>query len=143
MNKVDTVYVVTAGDYEDYHIICVFDNRLDAERYIALHQLDSDSMMFIEEHDICRDKELNNMIIYYGIEFYVHDNERQFTDYHIVFKNKTFEENITRTQRCYAPDIISGIIPIPCRIVDENIIKKLICDAVTKFRAEEKENRYL
>lgn len=143
MNKVDKVYVVTVGDYEDYHIICVFDNRLDAERYIALHQLDSDNMMFIEEHDICRDEELNNMIVYYGIEFYVRDNERQFTDYHIVFKNKTIEENITRTQRCYAPDIISGIIPIPCRIVDENIIKNLICDAVAKFRAEEKEDRYL
>ena len=133
------VYMVTAGEYEDYHIICVFDNRLDAERYIALHQLDSDNMMFIEEHDICRDEELANMIIYYGIEFYVRDNERQFTDYHIVFKNETIEKNITRTQRCYAP----GIIPIPCRIVDANIIKKLICDAVTMFRAEEKENRYL
>lgn len=139
MNKVDKVYVVTASDYEDYHIICVFDNRLDAERYIALHQLDSDNMMFIEEHDICRDEELNNMIIYYGIEFYVRDNERQFTDYHIVFKNKTIEGNITRTQRWYAPDIISGIIPIPCRIVDDNIIKNLICDAVTRFRAEELE----
>lgn len=143
IDKLDKVYVVTAGDYEDYHIICVFDNQLDAERYIALHQLDSDSMMFIEEHDICRDEELNNMIIYYGIEFYVRDNEHQFTDYHIVFKNKTIDGNITRTQRCYAPDTISGIIPIPCRIADENIIKKLICDAVTKFRAEEKENRYL
>lgn len=139
MNKVDKVYVVTAGDYEDYHIICVFDNQLDAERYIALHQLDSDSMMFIEEHDICRDEELNNMIVYYGIEFYVHDNERQYTAYHIVFKNKMIEENITRTQRYCMPDIISGIIPIPCRIVDENIIKKLICDAVAKFKAEELE----
>ena len=137
VDKMDKVYVVTAGDYEDYHIICVFDNRLDAERYIALHQLDSDNMMFIEEHYICRDETLNNMIIYYGIEFYVHDNERQFTAYHIVFKNKTIEENITRTQRCCMPDIISGIIPIPCRIVDENNIKKLICDAVAKFKAEE------
>ena len=86
VDKMDKVYIVTAGDYEDYHIICVFDNRLDAECYIALHQLDSDNWMFIEEHDICRDEELANMIIYYGIEFYVRDNERQFTDYHIVFK---------------------------------------------------------
>lgn len=137
MNKIDTVYVVTAGEYSDYHIVCVFDNQLDAERYITLHQLDSDNMMFIEEHDICRDKELSNMIVYYGIEFYVRDNERQFTAYHIVFKNKMIEENITRTQRWYAPDIISGIIPISCRIVDENIIKKLICDTVAKFKAEE------
>lgn len=139
IDNLDKVYVVTAGEYEDYHIICVFDNRLDAERYIALHQLDSDNMMFIEEHDICRDEELNNMIIYYGIEFYVRDNERQLTDYHIVFKNKTIEGNITRTQRCYAPDIISGIIPIPCRIVDEHIIKKLIYDTVAKFKAGELE----
>ena len=83
------------------------------------------------------------MTVYYGIEFYVHDNERQFTDYHIVFKNKLFEGNITRTYRWNAPDIISGIIPTSCRPVDENVIKKLICDAVTKFKAEEKEDQYL
>lgn len=135
----DKVYVVTAGGYEDYHIICVFDNRLDAERYIALHQSDGDDRMYIEEHDIYKDEELANVTMYYGIEFYVRDNERQFTDYHIVFKNKSFEENITRTHRCYAPDTISGIIPISCRLTDENIIKKLIYDAVAKFKAEELE----
>ena len=131
------VYIVTAGDYENYHIICVFDNRLDAERYVALHQSDGDDQMFIEEHDIYKDEELANVTVYYGIEFYVRDNERRFTDYHIVFRNESFDSIITRTQRCYAPDTISGIIPASCRPVDENIIKKLISDAVAKFKAEE------
>lgn len=135
----DKVYVVTAGDYEDYHIICVFDNRLDAERYVALHQSDGDDHMFIEEHDIYKDEELANVTVYYGIEFYVRDNERQFTDYHIVFRNESFDSIITRTQRCYAPDTISGIIPVLCRPTDENMIKKLISDAVAKFKAEELE----
>ena len=46
MNQVDKVYVVNAGEYEDYHIICLFNNRLDAERYVALYQSDGDNMMF-------------------------------------------------------------------------------------------------
>lgn len=69
VDKMDKVYIVTAGDYEDYHIICVFDNRLDAERYIALHQLDSDNWMFIEEHDICRDRRVSqhDHILWYRV----------------------------------------------------------------------------
>lgn len=111
--------------------------KLDAERYVALHQSDGDDQMFIEEHDIYKDEELANVTVYYGIEFYVRDNERQFTDYHIVFRNESFEGYITRTQRRYTSDMISGIIPISCRLTDENIIKKLIYDVVAKFKAEE------
>lgn len=117
------------------HAFNIFDCPVNVKLYKSLKG--RWLIVFKQGGALAIDEELNNMIIYYGIEFYVHDNERQFTAYHIVFKNKTIEENITRTQRCGMPDIISGIIPIPCRIVDENNIKKLICDAVARFRAEE------
>ena len=49
MNKVDKVYVVTAGDYEDYHIETICINREDAERYLCLHQGADLEEMRIEE----------------------------------------------------------------------------------------------
>lgn len=73
MNKVDTVYVVTAGEYSDYHIETICINREDAERYVCLHQGTDLEEMRIEEYPICNGKELAHVKINRGIRFRMYE----------------------------------------------------------------------
>lgn len=44
------VYIVTSGEYSDYHIAAVFDNKEQAELYCAVHERKLDRP-YIEEWD--------------------------------------------------------------------------------------------
>ena len=46
------VYIVTEGEYSDYHIEEVFSTREKAESYIALHNTSSYGYYQIEEYEI-------------------------------------------------------------------------------------------
>ena len=108
MNK---VYIVTSGTYSDYAIEEVFDNREDAEKYICLHDNDSYLDMRVEEYDIYKNAELKNVKVHYGIYFIMRENGINFFD--IVYDNKPIETNI------------------------KDVVKKIVYDAVAKFKAEE------
>lgn len=72
MNK---VYIVTSGAYSDYSIEEVFDNPEDAEKYICLYNNDGYWNMRIEEYDICKNAELRNVKVHYGISFIMRENK--------------------------------------------------------------------
>ena len=49
-----TVYIVTEGDYSDYHIEEVFSEREQAEKYVALHNKRYDKYL-IAEYEVDKD----------------------------------------------------------------------------------------
>lgn len=133
MNK---VYIVTSGIYSDYAIEEVFDNREDAERYICLHENDSYLDMSVEEYDIYKNAELKNVKVHYGIYFIMRENGINFFD--IVYDNKPIETNINRSKHNYSKSY-DGTLPLSNRNIfkDKDVVKKIIYDAVAKFKAEE------
>lgn len=133
MNK---VYIVTSGTYSDYAIEEVFDNREDAERYICLHENDSYLDMSVEEYDIYKNAELKNVKVHYGIYFIMRENGINFFD--IVYDNKPIETNINRSKHNYSKSY-DGTLPLSNRNIfkDKDVVKKIIYDAVAKFKAEE------
>ena len=133
MNK---VYIVTSGIYSDYAIEEVFDNREDAERYICLHENDSYLDMSVEEYDIYKNAELKNVKVHYGIYFIMRENGIKFFD--IVYDNKPIKTNINRSKHNYLKSY-DGTLPLSNRNIfkDKDVVKKIIYDAVAKFKAEE------
>lgn len=133
MNK---VYIVTYGTYSDYAIEEVFDNREDAERYICLHYNDSYLDMRVEEYDIYKNAELKNVKVYYGIYFIMRENGINFFD--IVYDNKPIETNINRSKHNHSKSY-DGTLPLSNRNIfkDKDVVKKIVYDAVAKFKAEE------
>ncbi len=133
MNK---VYIVTSGVYSDYAIDEVFDNREDAERYICLYNNDSYFNMRIEEYDIYKNAELKNVKVHYGISFIMRGNE--INSFDIVYDDKPIETNINGSKHNYLKNYY-GTLPLSNRSVfeDKDVVKKIVYDAVAKFKAEE------
>ena len=139
MNKVDKVYVVTAGEYSDYHIETICINREDAERYVCLHQGADLEEMRIEEYSICNGKELAHVKINRGIRFSMRDSIG-ITSREIVYSSRPVRTNV-KSYSNFDEKIYHGTVSLPDRFSIDNheAIKKLIYDAVAKFKAEELE----
>lgn len=139
MNKVDKVYVVTAGEYSDYHIETICINREDAERYVCLHQGADLEEMRIEEYSICNGKELAHVKINRGVRFSMRDSIG-ITSREIVYSSRPVRTNV-KSYSNFDEKIYHGNVSLPDRFSIDNheAIKKLIYDAVAKFKAEELE----
>ncbi|RHT38343.1 hypothetical protein DW790_05680 [Firmicutes bacterium AM31-12AC] len=139
MNKVDKVYVVTAGEYSDYHIETIYINREDAERYVCLHQVGGMEEMRIEEYPICNGKELAHVKINRGVSFYMRDSIG-ITSYETIYSGRPVRTNVEYYSN-FNEKIYRGTVSLPDRFSIDNheAIKKLIYDAVAKFKAEELE----
>lgn len=137
MNKVDKVYVVTAGEYSDYHIETICINREDAERYVCLHQGADLEEMRIEEYSICNGKELAHVKINRGVRFSMRDSIG-ITSREIVYSSRPVRTNV-KSYSNFDEKIYHGAVSLPDRFSIDNheAIKKLIYDAVAKFKAEE------
>lgn len=132
----DKVYIVTSGEYSDYGIDEVFDNREDAEKYVCLHKRNILDDLRIEEYDICKNAELDNVKVYYGITFILRDNENNY--FKIIYDNKPVEVNIEEND-CFGQKECYGTLPLSNRNVfnDKDAVEKFVYDAVAKFKAEE------
>lgn len=139
MNKVDTVYVVTAGEYSDYHIETICINQEDAERYVCLHQGTDLEEMRIEEYPICNGKELAHVKINRGVRFRMHDSIG-ITSREIIYSSCMVRTNV-KSYSNFNEKIYHGTVSLPDRFSIDNheAIKKLIYDAIAKFKAEELE----
>jgi len=139
MNKVDKVYVVTAGEYSDYHIETICINREDAERYVCLHQGADLEEMRIEEYPICNGKELAHVKINRGVRFSMRDSIG-ITSREIVYSSRPVRTNV-KSYSNFDEKIYHRTVSLPDRFSIDNheAIKKLIYDAVAKFKAEELE----
>lgn len=132
------VYVVTAGEYSDYHIETVCINREDAERYVCLHQGADLEEMRIEEYPICNGKELAHVKINRGVRFRMHDSIG-ITSCEIIYSSCPVRTNVKSYSNFDEKMIYHGTVSLPDRFSIDNheAIRKLIYDAVAKFRAEE------
>lgn len=131
----DKVYIVTSGEYLDYGIDEVFDNREDAEKYVCLHKEYSYLDLRVEEYDICKNAELDNVKVYYGITFILRDNENNY--FEIVYDNKPIKTNIEEDD-CFGQKEYHGTLPLSNRNIfnDKDVVEKITYDAVAKFKAE-------
>lgn len=135
----DKVYVVTAGEYSDYHIETICINQEDAERYVCLHQGADLEEMRIEEYPICNGKELEHVKINRGVSFRMCDGIG-ITSREIIYGSRPVRTNV-KSYSNHVGRIYHGTVSLPDRfsIDDHEAIKKLIYDAVAKFKAEKLE----
>ncbi len=78
-----TVFIVTRGEYSDYHIEAVFSNREDAIKYCALHNDDYEPCE-IEEYEMDEYSYDGNVKVGYEYEYYaslIHGNYEERWDW--------------------------------------------------------------
>ena len=85
------VFIVTSGEYSDYHIDAVFSNRRDAEIFCANHDKGFYGSPEIEEYEIDIDVSQMDADIVYA--YVVRDGKIESTDIIRKSKIKKFQEN--------------------------------------------------
>ena len=90
------VYVVTDGEYSDYHIEAVFTDKEQAELYCATHNLQTDS---IEEYDTEEHKFESATPVYSRWNFHIEEKNGKTTLY---IGNATFT---TKKEDVFKKDI--------------------------------------
>ena len=93
------VFVVTAGNYSDYHIEAVFSTRRDAEIFVANRDDDFYGDPDIEEYEIDRDVSQMDADIVYA--YVVRDGKINATDIIRKSKIKKFRENAKAMDNWY------------------------------------------
>lgn len=134
-----TIYVVTSGEYSDYHIDGVFSNYEMAERYCALltdkHDYDYEDP-HIEEYD--QDLISVNGKVYRGLTFReVQGIKSKYVDgiYTFVSLNP-IEKTIKKHTNGYGEKVLLVTIPISVR-VDDDEAEKIAYDWLARYKAEE------
>ena len=132
----DKVYIVTSGEYSDYGIDEVFDNREDAEKYVCLNRRNDYYDLRIQEYKVYKNAKLDKVKVYYGIDFIVRDNGINY--FKIIYDYKPIEVNIEE-YNCFGQKECYGTLPLSNRNVfnDKDAVEKFVYDVVAKFKAEE------
>lgn len=134
-----TIYVVTSGEYSDYHIDGVFSDRKQAELYCAI----TDSRRNKYDDDFCSIEEYETDGIklegevYYGISFYARLYDSSFyvnsaDQMYSISPVITKVENNDTDSYC---KIITGKIPTN-KVYDEQQREKIVQDYLAKLQAE-------
>lgn len=105
------IYIVTGGEYSDYHIVCVFDSLQLAEEFINKIGMIKIKAITIKTYRI--DKEFDTSLDLYEVIMDKEGNVKKITlmDYfeypeHSIVSNKFFYKDDKRYLRniCYAKD---------------------------------------
>lgn len=101
------IYVVTEGEYSDYHICAVFDDKKKAELYCAVREekdfLDNKCYVFgdeymIEEYDT-DDIDIEGTV-YYGVRAVIYkDVNYRFNDYTTFISTSPIIDSVIETNR--------------------------------------------
>lgn len=137
MNK---VYIVTSGDYSDYHIDAVFSTKQGAEKYCALkNTCDRYSDFYnIEEYDIDDMNASNTKVVYAFLIEPSNPPTVEATYYISEDRANAFKEKALRWQK--SGDILQDYYSIDRYVflAEENPDKaiKIVLDRVAKAKAE-------
>jgi hypothetical protein len=141
MTNGDKVYIVTEGEYSDYHIIAVFATREEAEKLVKFLNTDAE----IEEYtlgvrfDLNTNRKLFKVIVWYDRS--AKSSIYTFSCYKVI-ENPYFtvdyvhdEPTITSTSRKWDGNSIGYHVSLLAD--DEDHAVKIAIDAVAKYRAQE------
>lgn len=147
MSQKVNVYVVTSGDYNDYHIERVFLNLEDAEYYVA-EQTDkrkNDPNADIPSIEIWNVSKMDKKKKVYKAIFFKAFN-RRILSWQMIYSLTPFQADIVRdrelpgstTSKKYYISGISGVIPTDITfyndsIDDRAIVEKMIQSALTTW----------
>lgn len=136
------VYVITMGDYDNYHVEAVSTDKEAAERFCAVCSDTNRDIPMIEEYDILDETVDKHEKVYKALFFTMFDNGRIHSVY-MRYSMKPFVldicKNRTKDYRGFPVDIkgISGYIPVDESVDDYETAKKIVRDYVTKWKAEQ------
>lgn len=136
------VYVITMGDYDDYHIEAVSMNKEAAEKFCAVRSDTSRDIPLIEEYDILDETVDKCENVYKAFFFTMFDNGR-IRSINMRYSMKPFALDIckdrTKDYRGFPVNIkgISGYIPVDESVDDYETAKKIVRDHITKWKAEQ------
>ena len=78
------VFIVTAGEYSDYHIVGVFNDKSLAESFIKLTNLKEDYIcrdVKIEEYPINKEKDISNLKYHIWMDFIYYSGSCIYDDH--------------------------------------------------------------
>ena len=102
------IYVVTSGEYSEYHIDAVFADKKKAELYCAVREekefLDNQSLVFGDEYMIEEfDTHDDNIegTVYYGVRAIIYEgvNDDNFNDYTVFRFASPITDGVTKARR--------------------------------------------
>ena len=134
------VYVVTSGEYSDYHIESVFIDKQQAELYCAAR----DSNREKYDDDFCSIEEFETDgarlegEVYYGILFYARLFDSGICLYSAdqMYSVTPVMTKIKKDNSDYSYKIITGTIPTN-KVYDKDQRRKIVEDYLAKMQAEQ------
>lgn len=139
--EVMEIYVVTSGEYSDYHIDAVFTDISKAEMYCAVHNGDSSMYHYGHEYRVEAYKSADNDIedavgVHY--KFTVYDESAELPEgmeYDIVFEMSLKNANRVVNKHCFGRPIIYAEIYLTEN--DPDLAFKIGKDMIAKYKAEQ------
>lgn len=123
------VYIVTAGDYSDYHIVAVFANQKKAELYCATHNKgDVYEPYYVEEWETEDTKIESKETPKYVWHFNERRGEISVTQGHLTLDNKEWFFVVSDRE-------LIGHVTVR-KNMSEKMVKKIIADKIAKYKAE-------
>ena len=126
------IYIVTAGEYSDYHICEVFLERSEAEKYVAVRVTDDyyhEDEIYIEEHDTYEGNIETDDKVVYVYEFLTYRGNVNTVEPYYILKSKA---NEFIKKRISDPDEVF-FVKLDER--DDNKAFKIACDEFAKRKA--------
>lgn len=133
-----TIYVITAGTYDDYHVVTCTTDPDAANRALAFAAKDSWSghTANIEIYEDCKeafiDMDLDKKNFYHVVVNRGHVEVTRFTNMNFEYCQKLMRDG---------PDVVSygldHIYRVDCCANDEEHAKEIACEAILKFKIDE------
>ena len=145
------VYVVSQGEYSDRHIVATFSTRDKAELYVAMHRDDERTeRKYLETYDI-EEFELDEVDIkgkvYYALEGHFTDNYVHISQNYTTSLSP-IDIKFYKYHNDSSDTYFTIPVPDPCyndgsnwELVTSDRNKKVVYDAVAKYKAEQLENQ--
>lgn len=123
----DKVYIVTEGDYSDYHIVCVFkeDEKELAEKYASL------CSGFVEEHEF---KKILTDSFFQQFEIHIYEPEKKYLVEPSYFSEAREYNIIKETKEYYNKPRWSHEVYV--RAKDKEHAVKIALDLFAKYKAK-------
>ncbi len=134
------VYIVTSGEYSDYHIDTVCLDKEQAEKLAQVITDNTCNTGYVSEWDTDQFKVIDDGMKVFHIDMYLSTDKRRIDDIFISKLNNSFKALTAEKNKFEFEDCIDGFISpllvMTVRAKDEEHAKKIAYDMFAEWKAE-------
>ena len=131
------VYIVTSGEYSDYHIDAVCLDREQAEKLAQVVTDNTCGTGHVREWDTDQFKIIDDGMRVFHIYIYLSDDKREIDDIFVGRLNSSFEVFTTKKNKFEdRSDENIPLLVMTIRAKDEEHAKKIVYDKFAEWKAE-------